>query len=110
MSVVANRVLSDSLGRVLASIRDGGTFSQLISQTPFPDRIGQLAAVGERAGRLDDMLNHTSRILDDEVQLKIERLMSLVSPLITLAIGLAIGGLVMSVMDAILSVNDIAMR
>jgi hypothetical protein len=36
--------------------------------------------------------------------------MSLVSPLITLAIGLAIGGLVMSVMDAILSVNDIAIR
>jgi general secretion pathway protein F len=69
-----------------------------------------LAAVGERAGRLDDMLNHTARILEDEVQLKIERLMSLVSPLITLAIGLAIGGLVMSVMDAILSVNDIAIR
>jgi general secretion pathway protein F len=109
-SVVANRVLSESLERVLISIREGGTFSQLISQTPLPDRLSQLAAVGERAGRLDDMLNHTARILEDEVQLRIERLMSLVSPLITLAIGLAIGGLVMSVMDAILSVNDIAIR
>ena len=109
-SVVANRVMAESLERVLASIREGGTFSQLISQTPLPDRVSQLAAVGERAGRLDEMLDHTARILEDEVQLKIERLMSLVSPLITLAIGLAIGGLVMSVMDAILSVNDIAVR
>lgn len=109
-SVVSNRVIDDSLKHVLKAVREGGAFSQLISQTPLPDRVGQLASVGERAGRLDEMLSHTARMLEEDVQLRIERLMSLLSPLITLAIGLAIGGLVMSVMDAILSVNDIAIR
>jgi general secretion pathway protein F len=47
-------------------------------------------------------------MFEEEVQSRIERLMSLVSPLVTLAIGLGIGGMVMSVMDAILSINDVA--
>jgi general secretion pathway protein F len=106
--VARNRVIRAELDRVLTGVREGRAFPSLLAETHLPPRLAEFCAVGERAGRLDAMLAHAARMFEDEVQSRIERLMSLVSPLITLAIGLGIGGMVMSVMDAILSINDVA--
>jgi len=43
------------------------------------------------------------------VQLRLERLMTLLTPLLTLTMGLLVAGLIMSVMRAILSVNDLVL-
>jgi general secretion pathway protein F len=106
--VARNRVIRAELDRVLIGVREGRAFPSLLAETHLPPRLAEFCAVGERAGRLDGMLAHAARMFEEEVQSRIERLMSLVSPLITLAIGLGIGGMVMSVMDAILSINDVA--
>lgn len=41
--------------------------------------------------------------------MRVDRLMTLLSPMITVIVGLLIGGLVMAVMDAVLSLNDVAL-
>jgi general secretion pathway protein F len=44
------------------------------------------------------------------LQQKIERIMTLVTPLMTLAMGLLVAGLIFSVMQALLSVNDLVLE
>ena len=68
----------------------------------------QMIAIGEQTNRLDHLLLHAASADEAEVAARIERLMTLLTPLMTIALGLLIGGLIMSVMRAILSVNDMA--
>jgi general secretion pathway protein F len=76
----------------------------------FPRLAIRLVAVGEEAGRLDQMLSHVADVFETQAQRSIDRMMSLVTPVITVVLGFAIGGLLLSVMKAILSVNDIALQ
>jgi general secretion pathway protein F len=56
------------------------------------------------------MLLHAAGVLDKEVKENVGRAMSLLTPALTVLIGLAVGGLILSVMQAILSVNDLSVR
>ena len=47
---------------------------------------------------------------DAHVHRQMERALALVTPLLTLVIGLGVGGLMLSVIDAILSINDLALK
>lgn len=76
----------------------------------FDPRIVSLIAVGDEANRMPVVLDRASRILDDEVQANINRLLGLLTPAITIVLGLVIGGLVVSVMTALLTINNIAVQ
>jgi general secretion pathway protein F len=69
----------------------------------------QMIAIGEETNRLDTMLLHIASSNEVEAAARLERLMTLLTPLLTVALGLLVGGIIMSVMRAILSVNDLAM-
>jgi general secretion pathway protein F len=107
-TVATNLYVGHALTKVETGVREGTALSTIMAMPPFPDRLVQLIRVGERAGRLEEMLQHSAAIMEQELQERIERSVSLITPLMTLILGLSIGGLVMSVMDAILSVNEIA--
>lgn len=107
-TVVTNLQIATALEKVETGVREGAALSSVMAISPFPDRLVQLLRVGERAGRLEEMLQHSASMMEQELQERIERSVSLITPLMTLVLGLSVGGLVMSVMDAILSVNEIA--
>jgi len=48
-------------------------------------------------------------VYDNEVQTTVKRMLSLMEPVLILGLGLLIGGIIMSILLAILSVNDLAM-
>jgi general secretion pathway protein F len=62
---------------------------------------------GEEVNRLDDMLLRTADLAEAGVKTRIDRLFTLLTPVITSVMGLLIGGLIVSIMSAILSVNDL---
>ena len=70
----------------------------------------RLIGVGEQTGQLDIMLMQVAKIYEATLQRQLARLMSLVTPILTLLIGGLVGGLILSVMNAILSVNDLAFK
>jgi general secretion pathway protein F len=76
----------------------------------MPQASCHLVAVGEEANRLDELLMHIAQMNEAALQQKLERLMTLLTPVLTLLMGLLVGGLIMSVMRAILSVNDLVIR
>jgi type II secretory pathway component PulF len=53
----------------------------------FPPIVYRMTAMGEEAGRLDEMLQRVSDLLDRDIDLSIKRLVTLAEPLLTLALG-----------------------
>jgi general secretion pathway protein F len=100
---------------VLLGVRDSVSTgeklpSALKSSGLFDHRIVSLIAVGDEANRLPAVAKRAAQILENEAQNTIMRYTSLLTPMMTIFMGLLIGGLVVSVMTALLSVNEIAVQ
>ncbi len=67
----------------------------------------QMIAIGEETNKLDVMLLYVADSEEKALASYIDRLMALLTPALTVAIGLFVGGIVMSIMRAILSVNEL---
>ena len=76
----------------------------------FDERIISLIAVGDEANRLPAVAKRAAQILEGEAQKSVTRCTAMLSPLMTILMGLLIGGLVVSVMTALLSINELAIQ
>lgn len=79
--------------------------SNVLSELPL-----RFIAIGEETSKLDDMLLHLADLSDGEVERRIEALLTLLTPAMTLLIGIVVGGMILSVMQAVLGINDLALR
>jgi general secretion pathway protein F len=70
----------------------------------------QLIRIGEETNQLPAMLAYAATNYESRATQHIERLMTLLTPALTIVIGGMIGGLIMSVMRAIFSLNDLALQ
>ncbi len=105
---VQNRKLANSLGNAMESLRQGsGLTAPLIEAQVFPEFALQMIQVGEESGKLDSMLLKVADIYDDEVTLATQRVLSIIEPVMIIGLGVAIGGIIMSILAAILSINEI---
>jgi general secretion pathway protein F len=106
---VGNSVLRDSLDQVTASLREGKGLGKPLMQTGlFPKLAVHMVMVGEETGRLQELLIQVADVYDREAQTTIKRLLALMEPVLILSLGLIIGGIIMSILLAILSVNNLA--
>ena len=62
----------------------------------FPNVMLQMIAVGEEAGKLEEMLDNVAHIYQDEVDTLVVNLSSAIEPLIMVILGLIVGFLVIS--------------
>jgi general secretion pathway protein F len=69
----------------------------------------QLISAGEETNQLSDLLLYLANSLEQQSTRSIEQLMTLLTPLMTVGLGMLIGGLILSVMRVILSVNELAL-
>jgi general secretion pathway protein F len=63
--------------------------------------------VGEETGRLDDMLLKVAEYFDREVRVRVQQFTRLLEPVLILVMGSAVGFVVVAMLSAIFSVNDI---
>lgn len=110
-AVLKNRSFSQAVNQATIAVKEGGMLSQPLERVGlFPELALRLTAVGEQTGQLDPMLMRVAVIYEATTQREISRLMTLLTPALTLIIGGIVGGLILSVMSAILSVNDLALQ
>jgi general secretion pathway protein F len=64
--------------------------------------------VGEETGQLQEMLIQVADTYDGEVQTAVKRLLTLLEPALILGLGVIIAGIIMSILVAILSLNELA--
>ena len=106
---LSNTVISASLGIVANQLKEGQGLGKPLMETGlFPKLAVHMVMVGEETGRLQEMLIRIADVYDREVQNAVKRMLALMEPVLILGLGLVIGGIIMSVLVAILSVNDLA--
>lgn len=86
--------------------RGRGLSEPLADSGVFPALALELIAVGEQSGRLESMLIEVADIYDRQVEDTITRLLNLLEPALILVMGGLVGGIIISVLLAVLSLND----
>ena len=110
-SAIRNRHIASGLAASLETVRDGQSLGSALSGRPGIPRVAlRMITVGEETGKLDEMLLRTAIVLEQQSQRRIERLMTLLTPALTMAMAGLIGGLMLTVMNAIFSANEVALQ
>jgi general secretion pathway protein F len=106
--VVGNRLLARAIGQVQVRVREGKGMARPLSESGlFPLLALNMIAVGEETGKLEVMLAEVAGYYDQEVKRTTKRITSLLEPMLILAMGLIIGVVVVSMLLAIFSINDL---
>ena len=100
-----------ALLKVRERVTSGTALTTALRQAElFDERILSLIAVGDEANKLPLVANRAAGILETEAQALLAKFVATLTPAITIFLGLLIGGLVVSVMSALLSINDLALQ
>ena len=106
--LLGNRVLAGALEVALEALRGGRSFGQpLAASGAFPALGVQMIRVGEESGRLAEMLARVAALYEREVDSATQRLLSLLEPALIVGLGAAVGGVILSLLSAIVALNDL---
>ena len=103
-----NLAISRSIDYVHDRLREGKGVSRSLKETEiFPPLAVHMISVGEETGKLDEMLLKTAETYEATVQNAVKRFVSLLEPMIILVMGGVVGFIVISMLLAIFSINEI---
>jgi general secretion pathway protein F len=108
--ILYNSKMANALKEVAQGVKRGEGLAQPLARTHvFPVLASHLLTVGEETGKLDLMFARMADIYEQETRVSIRRFTSIFEPLVILIMGLLVGSLVLSILVAITSINDIAL-
>lgn len=97
--VINNSVLATAIGEAAEKVKHGTPLSEALAKEPsFPRLAQQLLSVGEETGNLDEMLVRTADTYDGEVKNTIDRMLSVLVPMLVLVLA----GMIFTIVFAIL--------
>jgi len=92
-----NAVLEEALLKVRKAIEEGRTIVDPLKECGvFPNMVTQMIGVGEATGAMDNMLQKIADFYEDEVDAATKDLLTLLEPLMIGFLGVAVGGIVIS--------------
>ena len=108
-AILNNKKISGALGEVAQGIKRGeGIAAPIRKSGVFPPLAAHLLMVGEETGRLDQMFQRMAQIYDADTRTAIKRFTTVFEPLVILVMGVMVGALILSMLLAITSINDVA--
>lgn len=109
--VLSNRAMAAAVRTCAVEVKEGAPLvGSLARSGVFPELALRLTAVGEQTGQLDTMLERVGTIYETALQQQLTRITGLLTPILTIVIGVLVGGLLLSVMSAIVGINDLALK
>lgn len=107
-ATVANAVLAKAISDAIAAVREGSTLARALDAAAvFPPILVHLAASGEATGELASMLDRAANNLSREVERRVLLLTTLLDPLLILAMGVMVLGIVLAVLMPIIEINQL---
>jgi general secretion pathway protein F len=106
-SLVNNVYIDEVLEEAVLQIQKGRNIADSLSSSPwFPPMFVQMIAVGEQSGSLDSMLGKMARAYEREVDTAVQAMTSLLEPIMIVAMGVAVGFVVLSILLPIFEMNQ----
>lgn len=110
-TTAGNAVIEKELRKARASIAEGQTVAEPLGKSGvFPPMVVQMISVGEATGALDEMLSKIADFYDEEVDIAVDALTSLLEPLLIVFLGVTIGGLLVAMYLPIFQLADVVSR
>jgi type II secretory pathway component PulF len=107
--ILNNRKIAGALGEVALGVKRGeGIAAPVRKAAVFPPLAGHLLMVGEETGRLDQMFARMAEIYESDTRDSIKRFTAIFEPMVILVMGVMVGALILSMLLAITSINDVA--
>ena len=99
---IGNKVIEKELRDAATEVKNGKQLSEPLSASAhFPPIVGQMLAVGEETGKVDEILVKVADFYEEEVSAVIDALSSLIEPLMIIVLGAVVGLIAASVMGPI---------
>jgi type IV pilus assembly protein PilC len=95
---VANRHVSGAVGAVVPRVREGAELWTSLEETgEFTSLAIEMIKVGEATGALEEMLTNTSDFYDEAIEAQLQRIVTLIEPIILVVMGAVIATLLLSI-------------
>src|SRR5207237_8507566 len=102
-----NAVFEEMFQRVYESIREGETIATPMKECKLvDDMVVNMIDVGEETGDLDTMLNKIADVYEEEVDVLVESLISLLEPIMIVILGFIVGTIVIALFMPLLELLD----
>jgi general secretion pathway protein F len=106
--VVGNAVIAEQVAAAADRVVEGTTLANALRPHPeIPPALVQMIAVGEESGTLGEMLSRAADAMDEEMNARLGRLLSLLEPLIILVMGGVVAFIVISILLPLLDISQI---
>ncbi len=100
-----NRVFSHAFERAAARVLEGGSIAAALEQPGIPTLLTHMAAIGEKSGSLDTVMEELGRFYQSELDSRVKLLASMIEPVMTLLIGGVVGFVYFAFFRAVFSLG-----
>ena len=112
LQIVKGTLGSEKISEIISSVREAtrkgrGIAEPLRNSEIFPPLAVHMVTVGEETGRLDEMLIKIADRFDSEVRTTVKRMLALLEPVLILIMGIVVGFIVIAMLTAIFSINEL---
>lgn len=106
-----NKIVEDAVMKARENIREGERIAAPLKESGvFPPMVIQMIAVGEETGALDSMLNKIADFYDQEVDVAVTGLTSMIEPIIIVVMGVVIGTIVVAMFMPVFELGEIVSK
>lgn len=106
---VGNRYIGEAIARVADGVREGGGLAAPLAAANVLPRLAiGFLRTGEETSQLGPMLARLADVLDRDVKVRLERLIGIITPIITIVLGASVAAIIAAIMSAIIGFNDLA--
>jgi general secretion pathway protein F len=106
--MMSNQSVSTAVSRVADGVKRGGTIAAgMREHTAFPALAVHMVRVGEETGRLEEMLLKVAETFESDVKTELRRVLGLLEPAIILTMGVVVAFIVVAMLLAIFSINEL---
>ena len=106
-----NKLIEQAIMKARTSISEGETIAEPLARGEvFPPMVTQMIAVGESTGSLDSMLTKIADFYEEEVDVAIATLTSLMEPFLMIFLGVTVGGIVIAMYLPIFKIAEVGVH
>jgi len=106
-NILENRVLKQVVSEVHDRILEGADIATPLKRSGiFPPVVGYMVSIGEQSGQLEEILDRISEAYDEEIELTVQKVTSLIEPVLIIGLAGGVGFIVLAILLPILQIGQ----
>ena len=105
--VIPNRILKDAIAKTREDVTDGKTLAQPLARSKiFPQLMIDLVKIGEETGDVPGALQNVASTYESELSIALRVMTNLIEPAMIIVMAIGVGGLLFSILSAMLAITS----